>query len=1102
MKVDRKDASKIFSEAINKAIKEDLGQERAKDDDFNEFRLLLGFMYVFDNKPDEASDAFGTKGKNIEDIYKCDYDDEYRAYILLGEGMLKLNTARQSSNPENMLFSLTANYIKSCFELCYKEFNVHGDESPKTDTERIISCGEKKYVEKISLPYVVYMCGSCTHIQLNKMGQKWEGENATLFGDVLNWYYMTRDILICDEEMSIPNVRVINLFDSVENNKYLKDIFDNNVSSINSYVCDKIESLVKFPNLYNDVGNALVRQIDKLKENEHQCAIVYNYCLAILVAMHFSNQNFAFPLNGIGNLLRKTGEYGLAMRYYRKAIEINDFFAYPYNYLGDCYLELGQYHEAYTCYINARRIMPNNCFPINGLGILCYELGKRFNPDKYYPLAIKYFSLASEADPLFAYAPLFWGRTLARRGNVIDLIEAADKFKVALSLFKYRKFRKQEIGEYLKNIKKTLLLIENDDSVKKNHELKKMINQLMCDKKIAEMIASIDSEEEAGLTEIPISKTHLTSNTGVSNVVRKTIIQGVDRGVFTNSKAFQDFLCEKVSVYPESRNIISIEVLRRWNSFTPLVADSKGGGYFLSLNNIGFVIDPGFDFIDNFRSAGHKFHEIDSVIISHAHDDHTAEFESIMNLTYRYNKLLYEDFIPGRIAKLYNVSKNYLNSIVKKGVETTSFETANIIEYFTKQYQSRRHRQTVIMPSSVEEKFRYVLSQNMTHIDNLNLVCSNDWIKMKKYLDLFESNYSGKHLINSIEDPRQVVKENDNRWESTINSTSIINKITYPTNIDFIALSKDYSVLVADENQCKNNSFAVQSSLPNDDEVLIFPLHAKHEPLSDVSVGFLIKPANKSHCIIYTGDTGWVEPGITTGSHDDVVQIGEQYSMLFSDIYLKTRDTKGKTVLIAHLGGFRDSEHEYIEHYDNIQTYYKNHLGRLGVARLIDVLKPDICILSEFGEEFKGLRADLSIILNEEFSTPVIPADIGLRVQISNNNDIVVKAIRKIDKRFKWIEYDYININEIAYIEIPSLDCIAYYWCPPDVKLAVKPNDVVEAMTNEYEIMQFIENDCYTNVSSELDHCNNSFPDWWLYYSLMNHLESGFDNFNTVMVNV
>jgi len=46
------------------------------------------------------------------------------------------------------------------------------------------------------------------------------------------------------------------------------------------------------------------------------------------------------------------------------------------------------------------------------------------------------------------------------------------------------------------------------------------------------------------------------------------------------------------------------------------------------------VIDPGFDFMDNFDEAGYSICDIDAIILTHAHTDHTADLESMLNLLY------------------------------------------------------------------------------------------------------------------------------------------------------------------------------------------------------------------------------------------------------------------------------------------------------------------------------------------------------------------------------------------------------------------------------------------------------------------------------------
>lgn len=97
-------------------------------------------------------------------------------------------------------------------------------------------------------------------------------------------------------------------------------------------------------------------------------------------------------------------------------------------------------------------------------------------------------------------------------------------------------------------------------------------------------------------------------------------------------------------------------VLRRWNSYTPALRsndeNSLGGGYFLSWNGKGIVIDPGFDFIDNLHNAGIRIGCIDAIIITHSHPDHYADFEPLLTLLYEYNdQRKEEDESGGRNAE-------------------------------------------------------------------------------------------------------------------------------------------------------------------------------------------------------------------------------------------------------------------------------------------------------------------------------------------------------------------------------------------------------------------------------------------------------------------
>jgi tetratricopeptide (TPR) repeat protein len=84
-------------------------------------------------------------------------------------------------------------------------------------------------------------------------------------------------------------------------------------------------------------------------------------------------------------------------------------------------------------------------------------------------------------------------------------------------------------------------------------------------------------------------------------------------------------------------------LLRRWNSYTPAVPgtmaqEALGGGYFIWHKGQGTVVDPGYDFLDNFETAGGRICDIHNVILTHAHPDHTADLERLCTLLHEYHE--------------------------------------------------------------------------------------------------------------------------------------------------------------------------------------------------------------------------------------------------------------------------------------------------------------------------------------------------------------------------------------------------------------------------------------------------------------------------------
>lgn len=105
-----------------------------------------------------------------------------------------------------------------------------------------------------------------------------------------------------------------------------------------------------------------------------------------------------------------------------------------------------------------------------------------------------------------------------------------------------------------------------------------------------------------------------------------------------SGKRTERFLNAESHFLPRSNFLM---VLRECNSFLPVIPvtenSDRSGGYYLRYNNQGIVIDPGYDFIENFSCVGGVLRDINHIIVTDAHDDHAAELEALLMLVYQYN---------------------------------------------------------------------------------------------------------------------------------------------------------------------------------------------------------------------------------------------------------------------------------------------------------------------------------------------------------------------------------------------------------------------------------------------------------------------------------
>lgn len=91
-----------------------------------------------------------------------------------------------------------------------------------------------------------------------------------------------------------------------------------------------------------------------------------------------------------------------------------------------------------------------------------------------------------------------------------------------------------------------------------------------------------------------------------------------------------------IPISKQGRGSFHFMGLQRWNSQTPTLTLSQGGGYLLykqdkrGVVSLGIAIDPGFDFVDNLFHMGFTLKDIDFILLTHAHLDHIRDFEPIV----------------------------------------------------------------------------------------------------------------------------------------------------------------------------------------------------------------------------------------------------------------------------------------------------------------------------------------------------------------------------------------------------------------------------------------------------------------------------------------
>jgi len=182
--------------------------------------------------------------------------------------------------------------------------------------------------------------------------------------------------------------------------------------------------------------------------------------------------------------------------------------------------------------------------------------------------------------------------------------------------------------------------------------------------------------------------------------------------------------------------------------------------------------------------------------------------------------------------------------------------------------------------------------------------------------------------------------------------------------------------------------------------------------------------------LLLTSDTGLYPPSEKGESDQNqqssMMEIHERYKLVNENL------VRGVDILVPHLGSIGKKELSAVEdmNWQPEDILYGNHLGVLGVLRLISAIKPKLALVSEFGEELKTFRQDLLLLMQKVMkkvmpveAINILPADLPFIY------DIRERTVFCVDTE---------GMTEAADIKFEEEDGTFYYYCDEEKRTKFK----------------------------------------------------------------
>jgi len=348
---------------------------------------------------------------------------------------------------------------------------------------------------------------------------------------------------------------------------------------------------------------------------------------------------FAYPWNGKGNVLEDLKRYDEALAAFEKAIALDPELAHPWNGKGNVLRDQKRYDEALAAFEKAIALDPELAYPWNGKGNVLSD-------QKRYDAALAAYEKAISLDAQVAHPWNGKGNVLSDQNRYDEALAAYEKaieldsqqsgYFYNLGLLRWRQEKPRESVEAFRRA----IELGLESLWKETAELwiqrgERMIESQEAGKSEEEREQADRSSDQALVTDLfEAMKNDLPGIRQKKMHFKKQIAESVGRSRIVGEGGADDMLV----------------VLRDWNSFSPILRrelrgqggrgphERLGGGYFLVWKGHGIVIDPGVDFVTQLYRKGLSIADVNTVIVTHCHLDHTRDVESLVDLNYRYNR--------------------------------------------------------------------------------------------------------------------------------------------------------------------------------------------------------------------------------------------------------------------------------------------------------------------------------------------------------------------------------------------------------------------------------------------------------------------------------